>query len=192
MAPSDETVYAGVTTLFVCVATGIPDPSISWLLNDVMVTDDDQHNITMVTDVVDGVTFVTSTLKICEIDFNDEGTYQCVANVPGLNESASFEIQVQGVVAEIIVEPMNITVVTGTEVTLLCQATGAPPPTVTWTRDGAMAEGTVTNTLFDLTSVNSTLDLGPVNETATYTCSASSSNVTDSASASATVTVQSM
>ncbi|CAI8042984.1 Hemicentin-1 [Geodia barretti] len=128
IAPSDEVVSAGVTSLFTCVATGIPDPAFSWLLENTAIAEGDRHNITTVTEVIEGVTFVTSVLQICEINFSDEGTYRCVADVPGLSDSASFEISIQDVGATIEVPPMNVTVVRGTEVTLVCGAMGAPLP----------------------------------------------------------------
>ena len=192
IASSDEVVSAGVTSLFTCVATGIPDPAFSWLLENTAIAEGDRHNITMVTEVIEGVTFVTSVLQICEINFSDEGTYRCVADVPGLSDSASFEIAIQGVVARIDVPPMDVTVVRGTEVMLVCVAMGAPLPTVTWTQNGGvMVEGNVTNTVFDIISVNSTLELGPVEETATYICAVDNSPVGGDTAA-AVVTVQSM
>ena len=192
IAPSNETVFAGVTSLFTCVATGIPDPAFSWFLENTEIAEGDRHNITTVTEVIEGVTFVTSILQICEINFSDEGTYWCVADVPGLSDSASFEITIQGVVAGIDVRPMDITVVQGTEVALVCLATGAPLPTVTWTQNmGEMAEGNVTNTVFDIIFVNSTLELGPVEETAIYICAVENGPIVG-ATADAIVTVQSM
>ena len=192
IAPSDEVVYAGVTSLFTCIATGIPDPAFSWLLENTAIAEGDRHNITTVTEVIEGVTFVTSVLQICEINFSDEGTYRCVADVPGLSDSASFEISIQDVGATIEVPPMNVTVVRGTEVTLVCGAMGAPLPTVTWTQNmGVMAAGNVTNTVFDIISVNSTLELGPVEETATYICAVDNGSVGGD-TADAVVTVQSM
>ena len=191
IAPSDQVVYPGVTSLFTCVATGIPDPAFSWLLENTTIAEGDRHNITMVTEVIEGVTFVTSVLQICEINFSDEGTYRCVADVPGLSDSFSFEISIQDVGATIEVPPMNVTVVRGTEVTLVCGAMGAPLPTVTWTQNmGVMAAGNVTNTVFDIISVNSTLELGPVEETATYICAVD--NPVGGDTAAAVVTVQSM
>ena len=193
IAPADEDIYAGVTVLFTCVATGIPDPTFSWYLGNSPITEGDRHNITTVTEVIDGVTFVSSVLQICEVDFNDTGTYRCVAMVPRLSDSASFEVLVQGIAAEISEGPMDITVVRGTEVTLTCEARGAPVPTVTWTRDGGVtAVGTVTNSVFELIYVNSTLELGPVDETTVYVCTADNDAVDGNPTAAATVIVQSM
>ena len=147
-APTDANLLAGSTALFTCVATGIPDPAFSWFRGNSEITVDDRHNITMTTEVVEDVTFVTSVLKICELDYiTDVATFTCVATVPRFTDSASFELDVRAIHAAIITGPTDITVVIGTEVSLMCQADGAPLPSFSWTLGGAAAEGEITETV---------------------------------------------
>ncbi len=151
---------------------------------------DDRHNITMTTEVVEDVTFVTSVLKICELhNITDVATYTCVATVPRVTDSASFELDVRAIHAAIVTDPTNITVVIGTEVSLMCQAEGAPLPSFSWTLGGVAAEGEINETVVGDTTVNSTIDLGAVNVTGVYVCSVSN-GLGDGATASALVTVQ--
>ena len=173
IAPEEENdVFAGTTNIFTCVATGIPNPSITWWKDGTQVLSDDRIDITMTTQEIDGVIFVTSILQICNITIANDGNYQCVAEVPRLTDTADFNIYVQSQVPVIEAISPDLTVVTGTAVTLECSASGAPLPTISWFKDEIEAEGNVTVIIVNTDTVNSTIELGPVNTSAEYTCQA--------------------
>ena len=189
---SDSTdIYAGATGLFVCVATGVPDPTLTWRLNSSELIASERIKITDEVEVIDNVTFVRSILEICDADyFTDFGEYMCTAEVPGLSDTASFNLTVVTQAPEFSIELANLTVVNGTEVVLECQAFGAPRPTITWlvNESPAPSEADITSAEEGIKTVNSTFDLGPVTASAVYTCVAE--NEFGVSMTSATITVQ--
>ena len=191
IVPNDSLIYAGSTNSFVCVAVGTPDPSITWWRNDIQLFSDDRINITMETDDINNITYITSILQISNAHhIYDTGEYMCVAEVPMLNDSASFMVFVRAQIPVIESVSPDQMISVDTNVTLECSASGSPIPLIHWLRDGTLAQGMVTETMIDLKTVNSTIELGNVNTSANYTCLA----VNELAEASATIiiTVQSM
>ena len=87
-------VDAGNTVTFVCVASGDPNPSISWNRGDTVLNNDSR--VTIYEDLVteNGVTFVRSILELCSAEEADAGQYSCFAeNILG-NDTASFVLTV--------------------------------------------------------------------------------------------------
>lgn len=171
IAPDDSLLYAGSTSLFVCVAKGTPNPNITWWRDDMQLLPDDRIKITMETNNINNITYITSILQICDAHYiYDTGEYMCIAEVPMLITNASFEVFVQAQVPVIETVSANQMIGVGTEIALECSVSGSPLPVIYWLRDGIPAQGTVTVTTVDVKRVNSTIELGRVNISATYTC----------------------
>ena len=87
-------VDAGNTITFVCVAYGIPSPSISWTSGDTALNNDSR--VTIYEEVVteDGVIFVNSILELCSTEEADAGQYSCFADNTLGNDTASFVLTV--------------------------------------------------------------------------------------------------
>ena len=87
-------VDAGNTITFVCVASGDPNPSISWNKGDTVLNNDSRITIyeNLVTE--NGVALVQSILELRSTEEADAGQYSCFAeNVLG-NDTASFVLTV--------------------------------------------------------------------------------------------------
>ena len=191
IAPEETNVIAaGTTNIFTCVAMGIPNPTITWWKDGAQVLTEDNISINVTILEIEGVVFVQSNLQICKIGDESTGEYQCVAEVPRLIDTADFVIFVQSRFPVIDYISPNMTIVTGTPVTLECIASGAPLPTITWFLDDIEAEGSVNVTIMEETQVNSTIELGPVDVSGVYTCEAESG--LGVASAEVVITVQCM
>jgi len=87
-------VDAGNTITFVCVASGDPNPSISWNRGDTVLSNDSQITTfeELVTEI--GLTFVRSILELCSAEQADNGQYTCFAENTFGNNVASFVLTV--------------------------------------------------------------------------------------------------
>ena len=87
-------VDAGNAITFVCVAYGIPSPSISWTSGDTVLNNDSR--VTIYEEVVteNGVIFVNSILELCSTEEADAGQYSCFADNTLGNDTASFVLTV--------------------------------------------------------------------------------------------------
>ena len=87
-------VDAGNTVTFVCVASGDPNPSISWNRGETVLSNDSR--VTIYEDLVteNETTFVQSILELSSAEEADAGQYSCfAANTLG-NDTASFVLTV--------------------------------------------------------------------------------------------------
>ncbi|XP_022799390.1 muscle, skeletal receptor tyrosine protein kinase-like, partial [Stylophora pistillata] len=76
-------------------------------------------------------------LTITKAERVDSGAYRCVAsNSLGSNTSDAAVVNVQ-YESHITTHPNNVTKREGENVTLYCNATGNPLPTLSWTKDGS-------------------------------------------------------
>ncbi|KAL9952565.1 hypothetical protein ACROYT_G039834 [Oculina patagonica] len=107
------------TASFQCEAEGNPEPKVTWL----------KQNSSLVAD--NRVVPSRAGLMITDVTSHDEGTYNCVAfNILGeMTSSATLSVQVGAVITR---KPSSVIVEEGQNVSLVCQATGQPTPTVTW------------------------------------------------------------
>lgn len=119
-----------------CVATGIPNPHISWLKDSEPIVPSIGREMHIQTrDIVfneENVTFVKSFLEIQNANSNDTGIYTCVASVPRLEAVDSFNLTVITLPASITSPPNNQTIIIESGVVLTCTAIGIPPPSFTW------------------------------------------------------------
>ncbi|XP_077064805.1 neural cell adhesion molecule 1b isoform X7 [Siphateles boraxobius] len=120
-AETNATADTGFSTLLACDADGFPEPMVTWVRNNIPLESGDKYNFNE-----DG-----SEMTIQDVTKLDEGDYSCIA----LNKAGKSE---QELSLKVFVQP-KITYLesqTTTEmderVTLTCEATGDPTPTITW------------------------------------------------------------
>uniref|UniRef100_A0A8C3W2P0 Matrix remodeling associated 5 n=1 Tax=Catagonus wagneri TaxID=51154 RepID=A0A8C3W2P0_9CETA len=130
---SDHRVFYGGDLKVDCVATGLPNPEISWslpdgsLVNSFMQSDDGGGRAKRY------VVFNNGTLYFNEVGLREEGDYTCVAE----NQVGKDEMTVR---VKVLAEPPAIRNKThsvvqvpyGDVVTVACEAKGEPTPRVTW------------------------------------------------------------
>ncbi|NXG23452.1 CDON protein, partial [Grallaria varia] len=119
----DETVAAGASVSFWCDVHGSPTPTLTWLHNAAPLPLSPRHFP------------AGNRLRICGVTRGDSGLYQCVANngIGFVQSTGRLRVQPgKGSVPVIVSSPGSITVASGGDVTLSCNATGLPVPTVRW------------------------------------------------------------
>ncbi|NXO28725.1 MXRA5 protein, partial [Cisticola juncidis] len=116
-----------------CVATGLPNPEISWglpdgsMINTFMQSDDSGSRTKRY------VVFDNGTLYFNDVGLREEGDYTCYAE----NQIGKDEMKVR---VKVVAEPatirnktyINVNVPYGDVVTVACEAKGEPTPKVTW------------------------------------------------------------
>ena len=176
-----------------CVATGIPNPQISWLKNNTLL--EEEEHIRIMDDFFEdeNITFVKSVLEIHDAQSNDTSTYTCVASVPRLEATDSFNLTVITAPASITSPPINQTVIAGGDVVLTCVATGIPLPSLAWRMVSPVSElvlntnSTLISTSVYMDSTSSTLHLVSVTADTAYSCQARNYYGTDTATAYITI-----
>uniref|UniRef100_A0A3Q2QBR9 receptor protein-tyrosine kinase n=1 Tax=Fundulus heteroclitus TaxID=8078 RepID=A0A3Q2QBR9_FUNHE len=152
--PTNVTLLIESKAVLPCVTLGNPKPDVTWLKDDELIK------------VSDRVTILDyGALKIHRIQKEDAGMYRCVArNSFGLAFSKPVTIEVFSVC----LKESNY----GSQITLECNATGNPIPTITWLENGnAVSGASVEETLVE-DVILSVLKV-TVTKSALYTCVAS-------------------
>ncbi|RDD38184.1 Hemicentin-2, partial [Trichoplax sp. H2] len=130
----------GDTIIISCNATGNPYPTWIWLKN----------NQTIV-DYTNSSSSAYSTLKLQNVSSLDVGSYQCRA---------------ENTIAKpvVVVSPRNYNMTHGESVTLSCNATGNPSPTLTWLKNGQSIIGFMNTSSLSYTTLTllnvSRIDVG--------------------------------
>ncbi|XP_056893820.1 hemicentin-1 isoform X2 [Takifugu flavidus] len=123
--PNEVTVLVNKTTQLECHADGNPAPKISWFQDSEPVSSDGPHRI-----LSNG-----RILQVLTAQVSDTGRYVCVAdNVAGSAEK-SFNLNVHVPPSIMGLNPERVNVVVNNFVSLSCEATGFPPPTLSWLND---------------------------------------------------------
>ncbi|KAI3368574.1 hypothetical protein L3Q82_025583, partial [Scortum barcoo] len=123
--PDEVTVLVNKTTQLECHVDGNPAPKITWFKDSQPLSSDGPHKI-----LSNG-----RTLQVLTAQVSDTGRYVCVAdNVAGSAEK-SFNLNVHVPPTIIGLNPETVTVVVNNFVSLSCEATGFPPPTLSWLND---------------------------------------------------------
>ncbi|XP_045905935.1 hemicentin-1 [Micropterus dolomieu] len=123
--PDEVTVLVNKTTQLECHVDGNPAPKITWFKDSQPVSSDGLHRI-----MSNG-----RTLQVLTAQVSDTGRYVCVAdNVAGSAEK-SFNLNVHVPPTIMGMSPETVTVVVNNFVSLTCEATGFPPPTLSWLND---------------------------------------------------------
>ena len=89
-------VVTGSTAQLNCVGYGEPVPSFSWFKSGIHLNNDSDSRITITEQIVvdSNITFVHSSLEVCNTQIWDASTYECVAHNGITNHSASFQLDV--------------------------------------------------------------------------------------------------
>ncbi|XP_014015728.2 hemicentin-1 [Salmo salar] len=140
-----------------CEARGIPEPEVTWYRNGLQLA------------AGNGLKVDQQTLEIMGVQMADGGIYTCkVSNVAG-QVDRTFRLTVQ--VPPVLDGPLHesLTQNLGSHVTLLCEATGVPVPSITWLKDGTPIESSLQ---WKWSVRGNRLDLGPLtlSHAGTYTC----------------------
>ncbi|XP_022801378.1 vascular endothelial growth factor receptor 3-like isoform X1 [Stylophora pistillata] len=128
-------------------------------------------------------------IVIKPVTFDDEGIYKCTAYNRAGNNYTSFSINVT-VSPQILLSPVNQSVIDGHPVNFTCRASGVPTPKVTWTFDDNELPFGINQTNFERDSfVESFLEMPRTTKEmkGTYKCTAK--NQANSLSSSATLEV---
>ncbi|KAG7216624.1 hypothetical protein INR49_023333 [Caranx melampygus] len=145
--PTNLTLLLESKAVLPCVTLGNPKPDVTWLKDDELI-------------------------KIHNIQKEDAGQYRCVArNSFGLAFSKPVTIEVQAP-ARILRVPKEKRVAYGSQITLDCNATGNPIPTITWLENGNTISGASVEETLVGEVILSVLKV-TVNKPALYTCLAS-------------------
>ncbi|MBN3297786.1 MUSK kinase, partial [Amia calva] len=155
----------GSKAVLPCVTLGNPKPDISWIKDEDLVKVSDRISI-----------MDYGALKIQDIQKPDAGQYRCVAkNSFGVAFSKPVTIEVQAP-ARILKVPKEKRVPFGTEITLECNATGNPIPTITWLENGDTISGASVEETLVGEVIKSTLRV-VVNKPGLYTCLATNRHI---------------
>ncbi|KAM7393131.1 hypothetical protein PAMA_007992 [Pampus argenteus] len=159
--PTNVTLLVESKAVLPCVTFGNPKPDVTWLKDDELIK------------VSDRVTILDyGALKIHNIQKEDAGQYRCVArNSFGLAFSKPVTIEVQAP-ARILRVPKEKKVAYGSQISLECNATGNPIPTITWLENGNTISGASVDETLVGEVILSVLKV-TVNKPALYTCLAS-------------------
>ena len=121
-----QTIVTGGSALYQCrPRTGIPAPSISW-------TRVDRRPLAPSAEILSG-----GVIRFTRVTGEEEGEYRCTAeNIAGRAETvATLTINK---VPEITVTPQgSVTINIGSQLSMRCDATGDPAPTVSWNKIGS-------------------------------------------------------
>jgi hypothetical protein len=124
--PTNETVALGSTNVaLVVMATGVPTPKYYWSKNGAP--------------LASGTNAIYS---ITNVQLADSGQYMCVAsNASGTAASQLATLTVIGLPPTITQQPLNLSVVASGYASFSVGATGSPPFTYFWQRNGALIAG---------------------------------------------------
>ncbi|XP_002734929.1 uncharacterized protein LOC100329048, partial [Saccoglossus kowalevskii] len=170
------TASRGETVQLKCHATGVPKPNVYWHKGSVRLP----AGIPRFSQIQD------DSLEISSVSLSDAGDYVCTGvNNVGTIQKKTITLVVHADV-DIISGPLDITATVGDIITLTCQATGSPPPSIKWSVNGVpvakvgrfIVQG---NGDLYITSVHKS-------DSGVYTCTAANGRNTVSASSEVTVT----
>ncbi|KAM7033975.1 hemicentin-2 [Acridotheres tristis] len=114
------------TVRFECEATGHPEPTVSWLWNDVPIEAGPRHQL------LEGGTV----LQVAMVEAGDTGRYTCTAeNLAGSAEK-HFALAVQEAPWSVGTDPENVDGIVNGSVSLVCDIQSHPAAEIAWYKDG--------------------------------------------------------
>ncbi|KAJ8379625.1 hypothetical protein SKAU_G00004030 [Synaphobranchus kaupii] len=160
--PEFVTPQMGTFVSLRCEAEGTPEPEVTWYRNGLQLAPGN------------GLRVEGHLLEMQGVQVADNGIYTCkVSNIAGqVDRTFRLTVHVPPVLNEPLQEALVQTL--GSHITLLCEATGVPAPSITWMKDGAPIESSVQ---WKWSVRGSRLELGPLqlSHAGTYTCVARNS-----------------
>ncbi|GMT31155.1 hypothetical protein PFISCL1PPCAC_22452 [Pristionchus fissidentatus] len=126
--PSEVSEVADRTVTLACPVYGKPQPTVTWLKSGRPLDGDEQHVKTSANG---------QKLYLLKLSKEDAGSYTCVAKNPAGESKRDFSVK--------LLEPPSFSgpnlvrqqrINAGKPTILTCPATGSPPPSITWLRDG--------------------------------------------------------
>ncbi|XP_028823701.1 hemicentin-1 isoform X1 [Denticeps clupeoides] len=124
--PGDVTALVNKTTRLECVADGTPAPKITWMKDNQPLNPDFRR----------GVLSNGRVLQVLDAQVTDTGRYVCVAENAAGSSVKAFNLNVQVPPSILGLDPSTVSVMLGNFVSLSCEATGFPPPALSWMKDG--------------------------------------------------------
>ncbi|XP_077571540.1 hemicentin-1 [Stigmatopora nigra] len=152
----------GSSVILQCEAHGVPEPEVTWYKNGLQLA------------AGNGLKTDRHQLEITGVEISDGGTYTCkVSNVAGeVDRTFRLAVYVPPVLDGPLQETLNFTL--GSHVSLRCEASGVPVPSITWLKDGIPIESSLQ---WQWSIRGNRLELGPLtlSHSGTYTCMAKNS-----------------
>uniref|UniRef100_A0A493TWE9 Hemicentin-1 n=1 Tax=Anas platyrhynchos platyrhynchos TaxID=8840 RepID=A0A493TWE9_ANAPP len=126
--PSEVVVTQGNEISLECKVQGIPEPAVTWMK--------DGHPLVSGRDI--GILHNGRFLQLRNAQVSDTGRYVCVAvNVAGLSDRKyDLNVHVPPSIAGDLQVPENISTVEKNPISLVCEASGIPLPSITWLKNG--------------------------------------------------------
>uniref|UniRef100_A0A8C3GM35 Hemicentin 1 n=1 Tax=Cairina moschata TaxID=8855 RepID=A0A8C3GM35_CAIMO len=126
--PSEVVVTQGNEISLECKVQGIPEPAVTWMK--------DGHPLVSGRDI--GILHNGRFLQLRNAQVSDTGRYVCVAvNVAGLSDRKyDLNVHVPPSIAGDLQVPENISTVEKNPISLVCDASGIPLPSITWLKNG--------------------------------------------------------
>ncbi|XP_072199268.1 hemicentin-1 isoform X3 [Excalfactoria chinensis] len=124
--PEEVNVLENRVAVMDCVTSGSPSPSVTWQKDGHLLAENDKHS------------FLSNgrRLQILNSQITDTGRYVCVVeNIAG-RAKKYFNLNVHVPPSVVGANPENLTVVVNNLVSLTCEATGIPPPDLSWLKNG--------------------------------------------------------
>ncbi|XP_055772919.1 leucine-rich repeats and immunoglobulin-like domains protein 2 isoform X1 [Salvelinus fontinalis] len=133
--PETATALRGTNVTLSCLASSSSDSPMAtaWRKDGEVLYDAEVQNYAR---YQEGKLFYTTVLHLLNVNFTDEGRYQCVvSNHFGSNYSNRAKLTVNEL-PSFLKTPMDLTIRTGTMARLECAAEGHPSPQIAWQKDG--------------------------------------------------------
>uniref|UniRef100_A0A3B3UCM9 Ig-like domain-containing protein n=1 Tax=Poecilia latipinna TaxID=48699 RepID=A0A3B3UCM9_9TELE len=121
------TVVQGSLVTLTCEARGFPLPTLTWMKDGQPLSL--HRNL-----LLDGQ---ETRLQLPDVTRSDEGLYSCVASNQAGSSTKSFNLTVLA----ILLFSSRLTIPVNSPLELECSASGVPPPTISWLKDGRPLEG---------------------------------------------------
>lgn len=175
---ADKLAQESVT--FSCVASGSPQPTITWFHNGAPPLLSQRVQINN-----------NNELKFTSLQLADKGTVQCVATNDGGERIATTTLKVRPLPVWIDVPPKDTFAVVNETVEMECQGRGDPTPTITWKKDDVIINNATSSRYFFPKFTGSlTIMMSQKSDSAKYTCVVTNSFGSKWANATLTVLIK--
>ncbi|XP_055275069.1 hemicentin-1 isoform X4 [Moschus berezovskii] len=129
--PNNVTVTPGETAVLTCLVISAVDYNLTWQRNDRDVSLTDPARMRFLANL---------SLELRSVKFSDAGEYRCVVCNEGGSSTESVFLTVQEP-PKVTVMPKNQSFTGGSEVSIMCSATGYPKPKIAWTMNDKFIVG---------------------------------------------------